>query len=96
MDFSADNAEYLSDFGVIAQGGTCTLNGLPFDGIFNNAESGGMAGMMIGTNPTFTCLTSAAGNAPRGQVLVVNGMSYTVREAKPDGTDFTLLELEAA
>lgn len=73
-----------------------TLNGVALTGKFDNGSAAGMNNMLLGSNPTFTCLASAAGSSSRGQTLVVDTVSYTVREAKPDGTGFTLLELEKA
>lgn len=70
-----------------------TLNGVAITGKFANGNSA-VLGMMLGTNPTFTCLTSASGSEPRGKTLLVNTVNYTVREDKPDGAGFTLLELE--
>ncbi|HEY4698125.1 MAG TPA: hypothetical protein VIH29_08995 [Gallionella sp.] len=73
-----------------------TLNGAAITGKFDNGFTNGLSGMMLGTNPTFTCLSVDAGSDPRGQTLVVGSTSYTVREAKPDGTGISLLELEPA
>lgn len=75
---------------------TATLNAVATDGIFDNGSDGALSGMLLGTNPTFTCSSTSASSASRGQTLVVNGVSYTVREVKPDGTGITLLELEKA
>lgn len=72
-----------------------TLNGMAVTGKFSNGSVMGMNNMMLGSNPTFNLTDSDAGSAPRGKTLIVGAASYTVREAKPDGTGFTLLELEA-
>ena len=72
-----------------------TLNGVAVTGKFANGNAAGLNNMMLGSNPTFTCTTAAAGSDARGKTLVVNSISYTAREAKPDGAGFTLLELEA-
>lgn len=72
-----------------------TLNGVAITGKFDNGSASGLSNMMLGSNPTFTCKTADAGSSSRGQTLVVDGVSYTVREVKPDGTGISLLELEA-
>lgn len=72
---------------------TATLNGVAIGGIFDNGSANAF-NMMQGSNPTFMCATTDAASAV-GKTLIVSGVSHTVREAKPDGTGFTLLELEA-
>lgn len=74
---------------------TATLNGVAISGIFDNGSDAGLNNMMLGSNPTFTCKTADA-SSPRGKTLIVDSVSYTVREAKPDGTGITVLELEKA
>lgn len=73
---------------------TATIDGLAVGGIFDNGTAAALN--VFGTNPTFTCLPEAVGSDARGKTLIVNATSYTVREAKPDGTGITVLELEAA
>jgi hypothetical protein len=70
-----------------------TLNSVAITGKFSNGFAAAL-NIMLGTNPTFTCTTADAGTAPRGKTLVMNTISYIVREAKPDGAGFTVLELE--
>ncbi len=89
--------ETISDFinadtpGYVA----ATLNGVAVGIIFDNGSDGALSGGMLGTNPIATIATADA-VAPRGQTLIVDAVSYTVREAKPDGTGITVLELEKA
>lgn len=71
-----------------------TLNGVAITGKFDNGSAAGMNSMLLGSNPTFTCASADASSSSRGKTLVVDAVSYTVREVKPDGTGFTLLELE--
>lgn len=70
------------------------LNGVDVGGIFDNGSANAF-NMMQGSNPTFMCATADATSAV-GKTLIVGGVSHTVREAKPDGSGFTLLELEQA
>lgn len=94
MAFTEDTADFINPDTpgyVIA-----TLNNVSVEGLFDNGSANALSGMMLGSNPTFTCASTAAGSASRGQTLVADGVSYTAREAKPDGTGFTLLELEKA
>lgn len=74
---------------------SATLNGVAVTGKFSNGSASGLNNMMLGSNPTFDLTDTDAGTAPRGKTLMVGSAIYTVREAKPDGTGFTLLELEA-
>lgn len=91
-----DQSLFMQDFGVVAQGGTCTLNGAAFDGIFDSNNAAAL-NFMSGSNPIFACPeASLAGADPRGKTLVINGVNYTVRENKPDGNGWTTLELDKA
>lgn len=74
---------------------TATLDGSSISGIFDNGNATGLNGLMLGTNPVFLCATADMSGDARGKTLVANSVSYTVREAKPDGTGFSTLELEA-
>jgi hypothetical protein len=71
-----------------------TLDGVAISGIFDNGSAAGLGNMMLGSNPTFTCSSSDAPSSKRNKTLVVNSVSYTVREIKPDGTGMSVLELE--
>lgn len=90
MALVEETAPYLADFGVAA-----TLNGVAVRGIFDNGSAAGLNNMLLGSNPTFTLASTSASSSSRGKTLVVDSVSYTVREVKPDGTGFTLLELES-
>lgn len=74
---------------------SATLNGVAVKGKFDNGNATALS-VMNGTNPTFVCLDGDVGIDARGQSLVVNAVVYVVRETKPDGMGFTLLELEQA
>lgn len=86
----------MADFSVVALGGTCTLNGAAFDGIFDNNNAAAL-NILGGSNPIFECPeANLLGVDPRGKVMVINGVNYTVRENKPDGNGWTVLELDKA
>lgn len=89
-----DHSMFLNEFSVAAMGGTATLNGADIDGIFdNNAVSA--LNILGGNNPIFTCPeANLLGVDPRGKVMAINGINYTVRENKPDGNGWTVLELD--
>lgn len=89
MNVAAEFAQMFADFGVSA-----TLNAVALRGIFDNGSANAF-NMLQGSNPTFACATADAASAV-GKTLIVGGTSYTVREAKPDGTGYTVLELEQA
>lgn len=72
------------------------LDGVDIGIIFDNGSQAGLSNMMLGTNPTATCASTSASSSSRGKTLVVDSVSYTVREVKPDGTGMTVLELEKA
>jgi hypothetical protein len=89
-----DHAMFLQDFSVSAQGGAVTLNGTAIDGIFDNANATAL-NMLGGSNPIFECPeASLLGVDPRGGTMVINGITYIVRENKPDGNGMTILELD--
>jgi len=79
-------AKLMTDF--------ATLNSVAISGRFSNGSDSGLSGMMLGTNPTFTCTAADAGSDARGKILIFETVSYTVREVKPDGTGLVLFELE--
>ena len=84
-----DISMYMQDFSV-----TATLNGSALVGIFDNASVSVLT-MLGGSNPIFQCAEADLGSVdPRGQTLVVNSISYIVRENKPDGNGMTQLELD--
>lgn len=90
MNFTEDSAAQFVDFGVDA-----TLDGVAVSGIFDNGSQSALNNTMLGTNPTFTLASASASSSSRSKTLVVDSVSYTVREVKPDGTGMTMLELEA-
>lgn len=96
MSFAALQSRVNSAVAAKLATDSATLNSVAITGKFDNGSASGLNNMMLGSNPTFTCMASDAGSASRGQTLVVNAVNYTVREVKPDGTGFTLLELEKA
>jgi hypothetical protein len=76
MDFAADLRLMLSDFGVIAQGGTCTVGGVSTEGIFDAAYSDVLD--MSGSRPALVCVSADVSTAKQGTAVVVNSVSYTV------------------
>jgi hypothetical protein len=79
---------YFVDFGA-----TATKSGVAVPGIFDNSYDSAFD-MVAGTGPVFRCQTASAVVA--GNTMVINGVSYTVTVAEPDGTGMTLCRLEAA
>lgn len=62
------------------------------EGHFDNADLG-MLGV-AGTNPTFTCAADAVDDDPTGNVLVIDKVSYTIIDIKPqDDGAVVVLEL---
>ena len=89
-----DHAMFLQEFSVAATGGTVTLNGVAIDGIFDN-NSAAALNLMGGSNPIFECPeANLLGVDPLGLVMVINTVTYKVRENKPDGNGWSVLELD--
>lgn len=86
------------DFGSAATytpsgGSASTINGI-FDKDYALAAIGD--GVGVGSNdPRFICRTSDVSSAANGDTIVVNSVTYTVRNVEDDGTGITTLELEA-
>ncbi len=87
-----------NDFGSAATytpsgGSASTINGI-FDKDYALAAIGD--GVGVGSNdPRFICRTSDVSSATNGDAIVVNSVTYTVRNVEDDGTGITTLELEA-
>jgi len=93
MSFAEDYSAYFKDFGVIAMGGTCTVNAVSTEGIFDKEY--GEIFNMDGNKPVLLIKTSDIGSAVRGSAVVVNAASYTIAGIEPDGQGMTRLILEA-
>lgn len=93
MAFTEDLTLFFADFGVIANGGTCTVGGASVEGIFDN-EYSLLAFDIDGSKPALTCRAADVAGAARGNAVVVNGVSYTIQDIQPDGTGVTVLILE--
>jgi hypothetical protein len=87
MAFVEDRAPFFDDFGA-----TATKSGVAVAGIFDAAYADTFD-MVGGNSPVFRC--QASSGVVRGNTLVINGTSYTVTVAEPDGTGMTLCRLEA-
>jgi hypothetical protein len=86
-------AEDLSPFFRVAEfASSATLDGASAAGIFDNeyVDAFGMASRQ----PMFTLPTADAASVTQSSVLVVDGVSYRVTRAEPDGTGVTVLMLE--
>lgn len=97
MSFVEDNMDlFLADFGVIALGGTCTVNGVSTEGIFDKNYFEQSFGI-DGNKPVLRVPTV---NIPvgtmRGTAVAVNSINYTIADKQPDGTGMTVLILEKA
>jgi len=89
MNFAADNAAFLADFGLDA-----TLNNAPVRIIFDSAY---LASLDVeSSNPVALLPDGDAVGVRQGAVLTVLGATYQVVAVQPDGTGFTMLELVKA
>ena len=86
------------DFGSAATytpsgGSASTVNGI-FDNDYALADP--LGGVGVGSSdPRFICRTSDVSAAANGDALVVNSVTYTIRNVEDDGTGVTTLVLEA-
>jgi hypothetical protein len=72
-----DLDQFLSDFGV-----TVVLNGISTKGIFDIPTNVVGEGMVLTNNYIVTIKTPSAGVPIFGTSIVVNGLGYTVRDAR--------------
>ncbi|MES2909880.1 MAG: hypothetical protein V4718_00740 [Pseudomonadota bacterium] len=70
----------------------------PVSGIFDNAYALGEVGgaQMASTSPIVAVATSNVPANPVGTLLAINALNYRITQDQPDGTGWTLLELEVA
>lgn len=66
------------------------------DGIFRNPSSTQLGDLVMGSEPTFTGLTSVIGSIAYGTAVTCNSTSYTVVRSEPDGAGMTRLSLQTA
>lgn len=85
MDFAADLRLMISDFGVIAQGGTCTVGGVSTEGIFDDAYTDPLG--ISGSRPALACLSADVSTATQGTPVVVNSVSYKVGSIQDNPED---------
>lgn len=89
--FAEDLTAYFDTAGGFAQ--QATLGGASVAGIFDNSPTA--FDVVSGNAPRFVLASTSVPADPRGQVLVVGGVSYTVRDYSHDGTGLCTLQLEA-
>lgn len=91
---AADRAALLDEdmpgYALATYDGTAAVAGL------FRAVPSVVLGLVGGSEPAFLCEADDLAADPRGKTLVVNGTSYTIRDATPDGRGFVSLQLEAA
>lgn len=101
MTFSEDLSVFFADFGVIAQGGTCTVNGSSVEGIFDQ-EYLQQSFMVDGSKPALLVRSADISGVARNAPVVIKlaawsaAVNYTVADKQPDGTGMTLLILDKA
>ncbi|MBY0261215.1 MAG: head-tail joining protein [Phycisphaerales bacterium] len=71
-----------------------TLDGAPLTGIFDAAYIDPLG--VVSNSPVLVCASSDLSLATRGSVVIINAISYFVRDIQPDGTGMTVLILERA
>ena len=86
------------DFGVAGTytpsgGSASTVNGI-FDKDFSLVEVGNQVGLES-NDPRFLCRSSDVPSVASGDTMVVNSVTYTIRNIEDDGQGMTTLALEA-
>ena len=89
--FAEDLTAYFDTTGGFAQ--QATLGGVGVAGILDSSPA--TFDVLAGNAPRFVLPSSSVPADPRGQVLVVAIVSYTVRDFTHDGTGLCTLQLEA-
>ena len=90
MNFDEDFVTYFDDFGVAA-----TLNRVAVRGILDETPQIAF-GSIGGNDPRFVLRAAELSIDPRGQALLIDARSFTVRDWAADGTGLATLQLEAA
>jgi len=87
MPLVENNAAFFADFGVPA-----TIAGAPVAVIFDNEY---MASLDVeSSNPLALASAADVAAVAHGDAVVIGTASYTIAGIQPDGTGFTILELE--
>lgn len=94
MPFVEDVSLYFAEFGNPA-----TLDGAAVQVIFDaptEQDFAGVGGGVLVSLPQVHLATSSVPASPEGKTLVLDSLSYVVREHIPDGSGVSLLMLTAA
>ena len=89
--FSEDLSTFFDTVGGFAQ--QATLGGVSVAGILDASPA--TFDVLSGSAVTFTLASASVPADPRGQLLVVSAVTYTVRDFTHDGTGVCTLQLEA-
>ena len=93
VETADDRLALLADFGVVViKADTTTFTAIQ-DAEFSPIDPNSTVAYE-GTNPVILCRTSDVSGLVHGSSLSIGGVSYTVQGIEPDGTGFTLLQLE--
>ena len=79
------------DFGVVATIGATSLDGV-FDNEYIETVMNGIP--VAGEHPVFGCAESDLPTYTEGTEIVINSVTYKIRNWQPDGTGWTTLILE--
>lgn len=89
MPFTEDLSAFLADFGE-----TVTLDGVSVAAIFDAEYATADVGFDVSVSgPALTLPTTSVPAAPVGKAAVVQSVTYSVAEHKPDGTGMSVLRL---
>ncbi len=97
IETDTERTALLADFGVSAtytpDGGSpasiTVIFDKPYLGVGENGEV-----VVESTNPTCICRTIDVSDADHAATIVIDSVTYNVVGVQPDGTGFTILELQ--
>jgi len=87
MALVENRAAFFADFGVPA-----TIAGNPVSVIFDNEYLASLG--VESSNPVALADDADVVGLAHGDAVVIGAVNYTVAEIQPDGTGFTIIELE--
>ena len=97
VETDTERTALLADFGVSAtytpDGGSPSPITVIFDKPYVGVDAAGEV-VVESTNPTCLCRTSDVSDADHAATIEVDSVTYNVVGVQPDGTGFTILELQ--
>ncbi len=93
IDTTADFANSFTDFGVTATYNAADGSHAAITGIFDQAPVQNALGYVSGSGLSFLTPAANVADDPRGDALVIDGLTYQIEDCQPDGFDMVTLAL---